>query len=537
MKMIRIFAMAAMFGSTLGAMASDLEINGFYYKLDSLNNTAEVTYKGDCRCGGKTYTGNVVVPSQVKYGDRTFTVTNIGDYAFSNSRELNSVTIPESVTQVGTGAFEGCNKLKEVKFAGTSNVRTLGRLAFFACTELESITIPASVDSLGAFIFEFCTKLSNVDFEAGSQLRVISEYAFCRTALSQIIIPESATEIDKVAFCHNKNMTDLVLPNTVRNISVQNPFCYNTQLLTIRAEEGNPIFDSRENCNAIIQTATNTLVAGGKTTVIPTSVKALGRSSFNNCTDLDSIFVPASVDSIGKYAFYTCTGLKKFTFPSSMKVMADSTFWKATNLEEVISLTAKPFKIDESDFESVTYNTAVLKVAPGTKRQYQTAVGWRNFAQIEELDYFVSDGISYKVIENGKVEVIPALEGIAYAGNVVIPNKVTSGTNSYQVASIAEGALDGVALVSIPKGVKANVKNAKVVVRNSRSKSLNFEVDNIRIYGQKGYIVIEGTDEVANIYSTNGVLLQSTAKRSIAIEKGIYLVKIGDNDAAKVIVE
>ena len=58
------------------------------------------------------------------------------------------------------------------------------------------------------------------------------------------------------------------------------------------------------------------LIAGCKTTVIPNTVKALGRSSFNNCTDLDSIFIPASVDSIGKYAFYTCTGLKKFTFPT-----------------------------------------------------------------------------------------------------------------------------------------------------------------------------------------------------------------------------
>ncbi len=511
---LRMMASAFVLCVATGAMASDLLIDGLYYNLDSVNGTAEVTYKGSCRCGGKTYTGEVNIPSQIAYGTNTYVVTSIGDYAFAGNSQLKAVNIPESVTRIG-------------------------KLAFFACVNMQRITIPASVDEIDGFAFQFCSRLTEVEFEAGSQLKVINEYAFCRTALSYLTIPESANEICPVAFCHNKNMTDLVLPKNITKISVQNPFCYNTQLVTMRAEEGNPAFDSRDNCNALIQTATNTLIAGCKTTVIPNTVKALGRSSFNNCTDLDSIFIPASVDSIGKYAFYTCTGLKKFTFPSSMKVMADSTFWKATNLEEVISLTAKPFKIDESDFEDVTYNTAVLKVAPGTKKLYQTSIGWRNFAQIVELDMFVKDGVYYKVIEGGKVEVIAPQEGIAYTGNVVIPATVKSGENTYAVASIANGAFAGstVSNVSIPKGVKADLDDVKVTVRNTYSKGNDFESANVRVLGQKGYISIEGSEAEAKVYSTSGVMILSTLKRTIPIEKGIYLVKVGDNEAAKVIVE
>ncbi len=511
---LRIVASAFVLSMASSAVASDLLIDGLYYNLDSINGTAEVTYKGSCRCGGNVYTGEVTIPSQIAYGANTYVVSAIGDYAFAGNSKLTAVSIPETVTRIG-------------------------KLAFFACVNMQRVTIPASVDEIDGFAFQFCSRLAEVNFEEGSQLKVINEYAFCRTALAYLSIPESANEICPVAFCHNKNMTDLVLPKNITKISVQNPFCYNTQLVTMRAEEGNPSFDSRDNCNALIQTATNTLIAGCKTTVIPNTVKALGRSSFNNCTDLDSIFIPASVDSIGKYAFYTCTGLKKFTFPSSMKVMADSTFWKATNLEEVISLTAKPFKIDESDFEDITYNTAVLKVAPGTKKLYQTATGWRKFAQIVELDMFVKDGVYYRVIDEGKAEVIAPQEGIAYAGNVVIPASVKSGDNSYAVTAIADDAFAGsnVKQVSMPKGVKANLGNVKVVVRNTYSKGNDFESANVKVYGQKGYIAIEGSDAEAKVYNTAGVMILTTLKRSIPIEQGIYIVKVGDNEATKVVVE
>ena len=94
-------------------------------------------------------------------------------------------------------------------------------------------------------------------------------------------------------------------------------------LTSISVEEGNTFFDSRENCNALIETATNKLVAGCRNTIIPNSVTSIGDCAFRNCEALTSITIPESVTSIGDEAFKRCLGLTSVTIPNSVTSIGD----------------------------------------------------------------------------------------------------------------------------------------------------------------------------------------------------------------------
>ena len=136
---------------------------------------------------------------------------------------------------------------------------------------------------------------------------------------------------------------------------------------SIVVEDGNPVFDSRDNCNAIIETETNTLLAGCKSTVIPNSVTTIARAAIAYSSGLTSIVIPNSVTSIGQYAFDGCTGLTS-----------------------VISLIEEPFEINENTFYNrVEYNhyeftTTTLYVPAGTKEKYESTPAWNKFANIVE---------------------------------------------------------------------------------------------------------------------------------------------------------
>ncbi len=495
-----------------GASASDIQTDGIYYNFDDVNLTAEVTYKGKCRCGGNTYEGVITIPETVTYEGKTYRVTSIGEYAFSSNMNLTGVIIPTTIESIGYSAFIGCRKLTDVTFKKPSNVKTIDRLAFLSCKELKSIEIPSSVEYIEPYAFEMCDALSDVTFEEPSALTEIKDYVFCRTGLSHVAVPSSVNKIDDVAFCSNPNMTRVFVPSTVTSISARNPFCYNTQVTEMVVEDGNPVYDSRNDCNAIIETESNTLVAGCKTTVIPASVTALGRSSFNHCTDLEDANLPATIKSIGKYAYLGCTGLKSFYFPSTMSYMADSVFWQAKNLDSLVVMTQRPFTIDESDFEDDIYNNATLYVPAGTKSLYRSAAVWSNFRNIVEMDRFVVDGISYEINEDGEAVVVAPSEGVPYSGTVVVPESVKSGVNTYSVSGVSS---------DVSSSANDSGDSYKVIIHKSATTDFT-------AYGGKGYIRIEGSEEEAQIINTGGTTMAYTTKRTVYIEPGVYFVKIGD---------
>lgn len=204
---------------------------------------------------------------------------------------------------------------------------------FDSCSGLTSITIPGSVKSIGNWVFAFCTGLTSVTFLNG--VTNIEDAFFRCTALTSVILPNSLISIGYGAFSDCTALTSITIPNSVTSIG-EMAFEGCSGLTSIVVESDNPIYDSRDNCNAIIETRTNTLLLGCKNTIIPNSVTTIGTWAFCLCSDLNSITIPNSVTRIGGRAFSDCIGLSSINIPNSVAYIEGEAFWNCSRLSSVI---------------------------------------------------------------------------------------------------------------------------------------------------------------------------------------------------------
>ena len=218
-------------------------------------------------------------------------MSDIKDFVIENGvlmkytgNETN-VVIPEGVTSIGGWAFSRCTGLTNIEIP--DSVTSIGDNAFRDCENLTSITIPDSVTSIGGYAFRGCTSLTS------------------------ITIPDSVTSIGIFAFSGCSGLESIVV------------------------DEDNPVYDSRNGCNAIIETKTNKLIAGCSNTLIPNSVTSIGDNAFEYCIGLTSVTIPDSVTSIGWHAFYGCSGLTHLTIPDSVCEIDDAAFSHCTGLTAV----------------------------------------------------------------------------------------------------------------------------------------------------------------------------------------------------------
>ena len=315
--------------------------------LTSVTIPNGVTSIGDIAFWGCKSLKSVTIPNSV---------TSIGEWAFNKCTSLRSIIIPNSVTRIGWSAFEGtalyndpanwengtlyiddCLIKVEEDFVGhfriKENTRVISDEAFWGCKSLTSVTIPNSVTTIGDEAFKWCSLLTSVTIP--NSVTSIGDRAFgsC-SSLTSVTIPNSVTSIGDEAFCYCSSLTSVTIPNSVTSIG-EGAFWGCSSLTSMVVASGNSTYDSRDNCNAIIETATNTLIAGCQNTTIPNSVTSIGGYAFEDCSSLTSVRIPNSVTSIGSYAFYGCYSLTSVTIPNSVTSIGDWAFMDCSSLESV----------------------------------------------------------------------------------------------------------------------------------------------------------------------------------------------------------
>ena len=181
---------------------------------------------------------------------------------------------------------------------------------FNYCPSLTSIIIPNSVTTIGRDVFYGCSGLTSVS------------------------IGNSVTTIGTTAFYTCKALTSVTIPNSVTSIGL-GAFETCPGLASITVESGNATYDSRDNCNAIIESGTNKLITGCKNTVIPNSVTSIGSYAFKGCTTLTSMVIPNSVTSIGQEAFMNCYSLTSVTIGNSVTSIGNGAFNYCSGLTSV----------------------------------------------------------------------------------------------------------------------------------------------------------------------------------------------------------
>ena len=311
--------------------SASVEIDGIYYNLNSETRTAEVTY------GTKEYLGDIVIPTSVTSDGVTYSVTSIGEETFEQCR-ITSVDMSNNITSIGRMAFWNCYQLISIKIP--ANVTSLEGV-FAGCYELTKVEIHS--DALvskdynwlsGGLLYNLFGN-SVQEFVIGEEVTKIGKCAFwgCKS-LTSITIPNSVTTIGSGAFSGCEKLTSITIPSSVTSIE-DNPFNACSGLLSIQVEEGNTVYDSRNNCNAIIKTADNEIVTGCQNTIIPNSVKSIGGGAFHMCNGLTSIDIPSSVTTIKGGAFWFCKGLASISIPNSVTTIGEQAFEGCSALTSV----------------------------------------------------------------------------------------------------------------------------------------------------------------------------------------------------------
>ena len=489
------------------ASAHDIEVQNadgvtIYYNYINDGKELAVTFCGDWYDSySNEYQGNVAIPEEVTYMNRTRKVTSIGSLAFNYCSGLTSITIPNSVTSIGDRAFYYCYGLTSVTIP--NSVTSIGYEAFYYCSSLTSVTIGNSVTSIGDYAFANCSALTSVTIGnsvtsiggsafygcSGLKKVIVKDIAvwcgiqfisydsnplYCArhiysdedTEITNLIIPNSVTSIGGSAFRNCSSLTSVTIPNSVTSIG-NNAFagCYGLTSVTI-----------------------------------PNSVTSIGQWAFAYCSGLTSVTIPNSVTSIGYEAFYICSGLTSVTIGSGVTSIGNRAF-DEVDIPTVISLIENPFTITgkTSDSRTFTQNTvlnATLYVPKGTIDKYKATEGWKDFLFIEEgtggggntPEKCATPTITY---EDGKLSFSCDTEGVEYVTNVeCLDNKTFTGN---------EIQLSGKYRVSV-YATKAGFDNSDVAT------------EEIEVLGMKGDINGDGEVNVTDIVTLVNIIMSGDSQ-------------------------
>ena len=400
---------------------------------------------------GSATDDNIIIPNCYN----NLPVTKILDNAFRDCKNIRSVVIPDSVIFIDLTAFLGCSNLTNIVIDKNNNVydsrnncnaiietstntliqgcsttiipdtvASIGCDAFNGCRNLTNIEIPDSVENIDENAFEDCTGLTSIVIP--NSVENIGENAFfdCSSLIS-IEIPNSVKSIGDCAFVDCSSLTSIDIPDSVESIGFD-AFEYCGSLTRIVVDENNKVYDSRNNCNALIETATNTLLRGCNITVIPNTITSIENYAFSGCSCLATIDIPNSVRKIGESAFYDCSSLTNIVIPKSVKSIAGSTFFCCSSL---ISIELPKSVKSIGNYAFYECNSLTNIVIPKSVK----SIGECAFNGCDSLTRIVVDGKNkvYDSRNNCNAIIETATNTLIQGCNTtIIPNTVTSIKNN-----------------------------------------------------------------------------------------------------------
>ncbi len=349
--------------SILPLMAYDFEVNGLYY-IKNKTNVDEVTlvdrqYPRNQSLWGppispSNYKGEIIIPDSVEYENQKYAVTAIQSGTFSRSEEIVRVSMPNTIKNIGEWTFYRCYNLSEVELSSSieeipffcfsesnidsiiipDGVKTISACAFQDCYQLENVVIPSSVEYIGRNAFEWTSWLQKQPNGLLYINNILYSYIGNMPENTIINVKEGTTLIVSNAFARCENLKELHIPASVTEI--QFDMLYDSpHVSVITVSKDNPIYDSRDNCNAIIESKSNKLLYGCASTVIPNSVTSIGENAFYGAHDLVSITIPSSITEIETGAFANCESLTSITIPSSLTELHNGIFCGCCSLKEI----------------------------------------------------------------------------------------------------------------------------------------------------------------------------------------------------------
>ena len=463
----------------------------------SISDPSRVASIGSSAFAECTQLTSITIPSSV---------TSIGGYAFGQCTGLTSINIPEGVTSISSSTFEECTSLTSINIP--EGVTSIHQQAFYGCSNLKDINIPTSVNSIGADVFHSTKWYKD---QPDGLLYLDNWLVGKKGSVSNDVVIENGTIGIAGSVFYKYFPISVNIPSSVTYIS-DDAFNDCWALGSITVDSKNTIFDSRDKCNAIIETATNTLIKGCKNTIIPSSVTCIGARAFSDCSFWESsLTIPSSVTSIGTGAFAGCFFYETLTIPSNVTSIGYGAF-SNSDLEN-ITLSEGLKSIGDGAFSSNEKLTSV------TIPSSVTSFGEYVFQECSSLTSVIfKEGISQ--IATGTFNRCFKLT------NVVIPNSVTtiggfsfmdceslsSLTIPSSVTNIGQDAFTGCGNLS---NLRIQKKLDKAIVSYSTPYHIDFSTP---IEGLKAYTVSK-----VDCYYDNKVTLKEISS-VVETETGLILM-------------
>ena len=312
--------------------------NDLLWQYDS--NTRTVKIKGD----GPMWDFNGETPPWSEYRGKLVGVsfepgvTRIGSYAFYGCEKLREITIPEGVTCIGECAFYNCNAMTAVTLP--DGLTDIENSAFYNCSGLTAVSIPSGVTHISDVAFGSCSGLTSVTLPEGLVSIGYSAFAYC-SGLESLTIPQSVTGIGSYAFYGCGNLRSIRIPDGVTRVE-SSTFANCSNLTSVDFGSGVTSIDSSAFASCVSLTDL----------ALPAGLTSLGGSAFSGCTALSSVTIPESLTSISASVFSGCSGLRSMTIPTNITNIGSYAFGGCRSLKTVDFLGGPP-NIASNSFSGV----------------------------------------------------------------------------------------------------------------------------------------------------------------------------------------